>query len=141
MKDRFVLNYENIVLTNLITIGYFEELINFTSYTENITDEIYSIFDKLQRLKKDKVFKGKDVMIAYRLIYNEIWRIDDNLFVLNSENLAICIYEVINNIFEELILLCLDFEEYEMAQNLTNIREFWFKRVDVKTIIKQGAKK
>lgn len=135
MKNDFQLQYENILLMNLAPIEYFEDFIGFEPLSDEVGKYINNIFDMMFKFKHNKFYNDTDIKIAYKLIYNDIWRLNDTLYQLNSLPLANLIYEIIWNIFEEIAVLCLDFEKYEMLKNFTNIKYYWFDDVNVEIII------
>ena len=117
-----------ILFMNLVSIENFEELKMFKNLSEIITTSINNIFHRLYKINKT-VLNNKEISIIYKIIYNDIWRLNDALKVANSALLVTSVYETINNIFEEILVLCEDFELYELAANMVSIRKYWIEKI------------
>ena len=117
-----------ILFMNLVSIENFEELKMFKNLSEIITTSINNIFHRLYKINKT-VLNNKEISIIYKIIYNDIWRLNDALKVSNSALLVTSVYETINNIFEEILVLCEDFELYELAANMVSIRKYWVEKI------------
>jgi predicted transglutaminase-like protease len=65
-------------------------------------------------------------------VKDDLYSINDLLIMVNNKRLPALIYEVVFNIFEELILLCEDVDMFETAQNILNFRDMWFLAFGVK---------
>jgi hypothetical protein len=88
----------------------------------------------LSKLKHNRFYNSKELETVFTLVKPDIYTINDLLIELNDRGLPALIYEVIFNVFEELVLFVEDFELFEWAQNLMKFRTLWFSYFGVKII-------
>jgi hypothetical protein len=140
-KNDFSKEWENIWRMSLVDLYNFQDLEDLDDITNNFYATISNIFITLQRLKMNKVYNHKEIETIYVMIKDYLYYINDLLIQVNSKGLPALVYEVIFNIFEELVLLCEDNELFEACQNLLNIRDYWFSQFGVKIMnVKSGQK-
>lgn len=130
---------EDILFNNLMPITYLDDLMDFKPTDDEIINYINKIFIQMVYFKP-RVFNKAEIDIAWAMLYNDIWLLNDLLNKLNSHTLVSVVYEIIENIFEELFVLLEDFEMFELASNILKIKNKWFS-LDVKNIVKQSAEK
>lgn len=131
---------EDILFNNLMPITAFEELEDFKPLDDDIINYINKIFIQLIYFKS-KIFTKTEINMAYTIIYNDIWLLNDILCKLQSENLIELIYEIIENIFEELFVLFEDYEMFEVASNVLKIKGIWLGAMSKEKILNWGAVK
>jgi hypothetical protein len=122
----------HIVKLNALDIIDFDELRDLPAFVDRFYSNILSTFEHLARLKHQKVYNAKELQTVYLLVKDVLYDINDLLIQLNDKGLPALIYEVVFNIFEELLLLSEDYELYETAQNLLNFRTLWFSNFGIK---------
>ena len=130
----FFKEWEDIILVNTIPIYSFVELEEYTGICDKLSQLIEDIFSTLKRLNC-KVYNSREIETIFMLIREDIATLNDILWKMFN-TVTKPIYEVILNIFEELILLCEDMTYYELCANLLKIREFWFNKYKI-TIINE----
>lgn len=130
---------EDILFNNLMPITYLDDLMDFKPTDDEIINYINKIFIQMVYFKP-RVFNKAEIDIAWAMLHNDIWLLNDLLNKLNSQALVLVVYEIIENIFEELFVLLEDFEMFELASNILKIKNKWFS-LDVKNIVKQSAEK
>lgn len=131
---------EDILFNNLMPITAFEELEDFKPLDDDIINYINKIFIQLIYFKS-KIFTKTEINMAYTIIYNDIWLLNDILCKLQSENLIELIYEIIENIFEELFVLFEDYEMFEVASNVLKIKGIWLGDMSKEKILNWSAVK
>lgn len=131
---------ENILFNNLMPINAFEELEDFKPLDDNIINYINKIFIQLIYFK-GKIFTEAEINMAYTIIYNDVWLLNDILCKLQSENLIELIFEIIENIFEELFVLFEDYEMFEAASNVLKIKGIWLGDMSKEKILNWSAVK
>ena len=122
------------VRINLIDIVNFRELEEHEEISHRFFSNLLMTFETLSKLKHNKFYNRKELETIYLLIKDNLYNINDLLITVNEPGLPALIYEVVFNIFEELFLLCEDYELFETAQNLLNFRDIWFSQFKVKII-------
>jgi len=131
---------ENILFNNLMPITAFEELEDFKPLDDDIINYINKIFIQLIYFKS-KLFTETEINMAYTIIYDNIWLLNDILCKLQSENLIEFIFEIIENIFEELFVLFEDYEMFEVASNVLKIKGIWLGDMSKEKILNWSAVK
>jgi uncharacterized protein (UPF0147 family) len=139
-KSDFIKEWEHTVGFNAIEIISFQQLMNDPHIADEFYTLILNIFKTLSRLKHGKFYTKKELDTVFYLVKEDIYSINDLLMVVNDKALPSNIYEVVYNIFEELLILCEDQSLFETCQNLLNFRDIWFSHAKVK-IIQPSAKK
>lgn len=122
----------HIVKLNSLDIIDFDELRDLPPFVDRFYSNLLSIFEHLARLKHQKVYNSKELQTVYLLVKDVLYDINDLLIQINDKGLPALIYEVVFNIFEELLLLSEDYELYETAANLMNFRTLWFSNFGIK---------
>jgi len=135
MKDEaFYKEWEDIILINIMPLYSFDVLQEYTGICDKLSQLIENIFSTLKRLKC-KVYNNKEIETIFMLIREDIATLNDILWKM-FHTATKPVYEVILNIFEELILLCEDLTYFEICANLLKIRDFWFNKYKI-TIVNE----
>jgi hypothetical protein len=126
--------WKHIVSFGLIDIMSFKELEDIPEIADHFFRLTSNIFNMLSKLKHNRFYNSKELETVFTLVKPDIYTINDLLIELNDRGLPALIYEVIFNVFEELVLFVEDFELFEWAQNLMKFRTLWFSYFGVKII-------
>lgn len=141
MRVAFNKEWDDIVAINVVQLYSFEELEGYSELTSELDIHIGNIFDMLRRIKNNKFYSSKEVESIYLLIKQNVDVINEILIILNNR-ITTAVYELILNIFEELILLAEDYEMFEISGNLLAVRDYWFSifNIKIQNSNKKGAK-
>lgn len=141
MNKLFSKEWDDIISVNVIEVYNFEELSISQSLAGELHAHITGVFDLLKKIKSNKFYNNKEVESIYFLIKESVNIINEILIMLNN-SITVPVYELILNVFEELVLLAEDYEMFEMSGNLLKIRDYWFDlfNILIKNINKKGAK-
>lgn len=98
---------------------------DFPAEKKDVINEINKIIFKLVMFNHDHFYSSKDIITSYALINNEIWRMNDTLVKLQSQDLIYEIYDIITDIIYDILHVCLEKEKYEMLKNIQDIFNYW----------------
>jgi len=135
----FKKEWKEIVDMNIVQVYQFNEFDNHREIAVELDQNMADIFDMLFRIKNNKFYNNKEIESIYLLIRPSIMTINEILMMLNNK-ITGPIYEIILNVFEELILLAEDYENYEVAGNLLEVRDYWFNCFNIRINTVKGAK-
>lgn len=126
MED-FDFDYEvvKILEHNLEVVDTRHLMFDFPTEKREVVREINSIVFKIVLLNHDHFFTSDEIKSSYRLIHNEIWRMNDTLVKLQSEDLIYEIYDIITDIITDILDVCKGVEYYERLKNIKDIFNYW----------------
>jgi hypothetical protein len=131
-----LLEWDDIVIKE---IGKLKFLPLSTIIISELDKQILEIFDVLKRLENKKFYLEEDVENIFCFISLNVFYMND-ILVKAGNAVLVNVYQLILNIFDKLIKIAAGDEEYETAQNLLRVRDYWYNYLSIK-IKKKGAEK
>jgi hypothetical protein len=131
-----LLEWDDIVIKE---IGKLKFLPLSTIIISELDKQILEIFDVLKRLENKKFYLEEDVENIFCFISLNVFYMND-ILVKAGNAVLVNVYQLILNIFDKLIKIAAGDEEYEVAQNLLRVRDYWYNYLSIK-IKKKGAEK
>lgn len=99
--------------------------------------QIGIIFKSLKKLNRTRFFKQREFDVTWLLVRNEIYFLNDISIEGNCVNE---VYDIIVELFNQLISICEEYSTYECAGNLLKFRDYWFSAFNIKLKKVNGSK-
>lgn len=131
-KTKWERDWDDIIKINIVDVFGVDELSAIIGAPNKISTSIINIFEFLKKLKNNKFYTKKELETIYLVVYEDIQYINDILYYMCSDEVVDTIYRVITNIFNELILIAKDLENYECSGNLLNFKNYWYSLNSIK---------
>lgn len=125
-KTKWENDWSDTVKVNILEVWEIDELSSTIGAPNKISILISNIFDFLKKLKNNKFYTKKQIEAIYLVVHDDIQYINEILTFMCSDEVIKIVYGVITNIFDELISIAKDYENYECSGNLLNFRNYWY---------------
>jgi len=124
---KFYDEWDKIVSGFAFDIYSLEELEDLNDIQFMLFSNVEDIFIDLKKLKKERFFVDREIQAMWIVL-------TDKILYLNEYGRAykIDLMSIVLDIFDELLVLCEKFSEYECAGNLLKFRDKWLFELQIK---------
>ena len=121
--------WDDVVGVMAFDVYAMDELEHEPQIQVNLFQQIEIIFGQLKKLSRGRFFKQREMDVTWIMLRHDIFVLND---WAKEGGVLKNVYEVIVELFDELIRITERMMDYECASNLLKFRDMWFAAFNIK---------